>query len=234
MEIAFAPTIYIDNDKTFEQAMATLDTVVSRYPVKFYARVTKLDDKYKGILKRFDRVDKNKENILARSWNKSIKRALKEGCEFVIIPNLDLKLFSYTIDNLVDFAKEDDGVMWSGRCINTGAKYPEGDFVVDSYTVYDNFALPMVGRRLFEEVGEFDENFIPCYGEDVDMQYRIDLLGKKHTCVSGAEFIHYGQTTASNSPDWLGKSPQDRAHAYFIEKWGGFPREHKFKTPFNK
>lgn len=234
MEIAFAPTIYIDNDKTFEQAMATLDDVVSKYPIRFYARVTKLDDKYKEILKRFDSVTKNDRNILARSWNKSIEKGFKDGCEFVIIPNLDLKLYDYTIDNLVDFAKEDDSVMWSGRCTNTGAVYPEGDFIVNSYTVYDNFAFPMIGKRLFKEVGKFDENFIPCYGEDVDMQYRIELAGKKHTCVNGARFIHYGQTTVNNSPDWKGNPMQDKAHEYFIRKWGGFPRQQVYLTPFNK
>ena len=179
-------------------------------------------------------MEKNDENILSRSWNRGIKKALGDGCDYVIAPNLDIKLSENTIDNLVSFAQNDDSVMWSGRCSNTGAKYPEGDFVVDSRTVYDNYALFMVNDRLFKEVGEFDENFVPCYGEDVDMQYRIELAGKKHTCVMDAPFIHYGQVTVGNSPDWASKRLQDNAHEYFIRKWGGFPREHKFKTPFNK
>ena len=33
----------------------------------------------------------------------------------------------------------------------------------------------MVNDRLFKEVGEFDEKFVPAYGEDVDMQYRLEL-----------------------------------------------------------
>lgn len=234
MEIGLVATIYIDNDKTYEQAIETLDCVVSKYPLKLYARVTKLDEKYMDILSRFGSVVNNDANILSRSWNKGIQKAFKDGCEYVIIPNLDIKLYDYTIDNLVDFAKDDDSVVWSGRCTNTGANYPDGDFVVNSYTVYDNFAFPMVGKKLFETVGKFDENFVPCYGEDIDMQYRIELAGQKHTCVSSAPFIHYGQTTANNSQDWIGKTPQDRAHEYFIKKWGGFPRQHKFKTPFDE
>ncbi len=104
MEIGLVATIYIDNDKTYQQAIETLDCVVSKYPLKLYARVTKLDEKHKDILNRFDKVTKNKQNILAKSWNEGIKQALKDGCEYVIIPNLDIKLYDYTIDNLVDFA----------------------------------------------------------------------------------------------------------------------------------
>lgn len=227
-------TLYIDNDFTYAQALHTLDAMRCSSWIKLYARITKLDDKYKDILKRFDDIEYNDENILARSWNKGIEKAFKDDCEYVLFPNLDIHIEENTIDNMIEFSKKDDSVMWSGRCSNTGAHYPDGDFVVNSYTVYDNFAFPMVGKKLFETVGKFDENFIPCYGEDVDMQYRIELAGQKHTCVASAPFIHYGQTTANNSEGWVGKTPQDKAHEYFMEKWGGFPREHKFKTPFNK
>ena len=234
MEIAVVGTIYIDNDRTYNQAKATLCSMVSDHHLRFYGRVSKLEDQYGDILTYFDHVVKNDENILSRSWNQGTEKALKDGCDYVILPNLDIKLFDDTIDNLVKFAQNDDSVMWSGRCLNTGATYPQGDFIVNSYTVYDNFSFFMINDRLFDRVGKFDEKFIPCYGEDVDIQYRMELAGEKHTCVADARFIHYGQTTANNSPDWIGKSPQDQAHEYFEKKWGGFPREHKFKTPFNE
>jgi GT2 family glycosyltransferase len=234
MEIGLVATIYIDNDKTYEQAIETLDCIVSKYPLKLYARVTKLDEKYRDILDRFDSVVNNDVNILSRSWNKGIQKAFKDGCEYVIIPNLDIKLYNYTIDNLVGFAKDDDSVMWSGRCTNTGANYPDGDFVVNSYTVYDNFAFFMVNDRLFKEVGKFDEKFIPAYGEDVDMQYRLELAGKKHTCVWMAQFIHFGQTTIKNCKDITESEVKGSTDAYFIKKWGGLPRQQVYLTPFNK
>lgn len=234
MEIGLVATIYIDNDKTYQQAIETLDCVVSKYPLKLYARVTKLDEKHKDILNRFDKVTKNKQNILAKSWNEGIKQALKDGCEYVIIPNLDIKLYDYTIDNLVDFAKDDDSVIWSGRCTNTGANYPDDNFIVNSKLVYDSFAFFMVNDRLFKEVGEFDEKFIPAYGEDVDMQYRIELAGKKHTCVWMAKFIHFGQTTIKNCKGVQEGQTKRDTDAYFIEKWGGLPRQQVYLTPFNK
>jgi len=235
MTIGILATVYIDNDVTYNQALRALDTMRSKYKLVFYARVTKLDNNYREILQRFNVVDENSENILSKSWNNGIKKALKEGCTYVIIPNLDIELSDGAIDNLVDYAEKDkESVMWSGRCLNSIANYPSGDFVVNSFEVYDHYAFFMVNDRLFKEVGKFDEKFIPAYGEDVDMQYRIDLKGRKNMCVENARFIHYGQTTVKNSPYWRGHNWQDQAHKYFIEKWGAFPRSQIYKTPFNK
>jgi GT2 family glycosyltransferase len=214
--------------------MHTLDTMKSAHDLVFYARITKLNDKYKSILKRFDDIVKNRKNILARSWNSGIKKALKDGCKYVILPNLDIELAKDTIDNLVDFAKKDDSVMWSGRCSNTGANYPQGDFIVNSFDVYDNFAFFMVNDRLFKEVGEFDEKFVPAYGEDVDLQYRIDLAGKKHTCVDKARFKHHGQTTLKYCHGVTLEKVKGDTDKYFIRKWGAAPRQQIYKTPFNK
>jgi GT2 family glycosyltransferase len=233
-KIGVVATIYIDNDETYRQAKRALDSMKSKYKLVFYARVTKLNKRYTRILKRFDKVNKNRKNILARSWNKGIEKALRQGCKYVIVPNLDIALTKDTIDNLVGFAKKDDSVMWSGRCSNTGANYPQGDFVVNSFDVYDNFSFFMVGPRLFKEVGKFDERFEPAYGEDVDMQYRIDLAGKKHTCVSSAPFKHFGQTTLKHCKGVTQEKAKRDTDRYFIKKWGGPPRGQVYLTPFNK
>ena len=67
--------------------------------------------------------------------------------------------------------------MWSGRCSNTGAITRRG-FIVNSFDVYDNFAFFMVNDRLFKEVESLTRSLFLAYGEDVDMQYRIELAGK--------------------------------------------------------
>ncbi len=224
-------TLYIDNDTAYKMAVNTIKDIRRNYKVTLYARITKLDQKYEKILELFDHIAKNRSNLLARSWNEGIKKALKDGNRYVIVPNLDIKLEDGCITNLVEFAKEDDSIMWSGRCTNTKATYPSGNFEVDSKTFYDNYAFFMVDKKLFEGVGEFDENFKPCYGEDVDMQYRIELAGKKHTCVYHARFLHYGQVTVGTSKDWKGKDP-NAVDKYFIRKWGGKPRRQIFTKPF--
>lgn len=233
-KIGIVCSLYIDNDTTYKQAMHTLDTMKSEHYLVFYARVTKLNNKYKSILKRFNKVSINKKNLLAKSWNDGIKKALKDGCEYVIVPNLDIELKEDTIDNLVEYASKDDSVVWSGWCSNNTGRFPDDNFIVNSHLVYDNFAFFMVSDRLFKEVGQFDEKFIPAYGEDVDMQYRIELAGKKHTCVWMAKFIHFGQTTIKNCKGVQEGQTKRDTDAYFIEKWGGLPRQQVYLTPFNK
>ena len=233
-KIGIVCSLYIDNDTTYQQALHTLDSIKSEHYLVFYARVTKLNDKYKGILKRFDKVNINKGNLLAKSWNDGIKKALRDKCEYVIVPNLDIELKEDTIDNLVEYASKDDSVVWSGWCTNNVGRFPDDNFIVNSHLVYDNYALFMVNDRLFKEVGGFDENFVPAYGEDVDMQYRIELAGKKHTCVWMAQFMHFGQTTVKNCKGIKEDVVKRDTDKYFIEKWGGLPRQQVYLTPFNK
>lgn len=233
-KIGVVCSLYIDNDTTYQQAIHTLDTIKTQHKLVLYGRITKLSNKYKDILKRFDNVVKNNQNLLAKSWNNGIKKALKDGCEYVIVPNLDIELKEDTIDNLVEYALGDDSVIWSGWCTNNTGRFPDDNFIVNSKLVYDNFAFFMVNDRLFKEVGKFDENFIPAYGEDVDMQYRLELAGKKHTCVWMAQFIHFGQTTIKNCKDITESGVKGSTDAYFIKKWGGLPRHQVYLTPFNK
>ena len=227
-------SLYIDNDVTYEQAMHTLDTMKSAHDLVFYARITKLNDKYKPILKRFDDIAKNGQNALAKSWNSGIKKALKDGCEYVIVPNLDIELREDTIDNLVEYAGQDDSVVWSGWCTSNTGRFPDDNFIVSSKLMYGNFAFFMVNDRLFKEVGEFDEKFVPAYGEDVDMQYRLELAGKKHTCVWSARFVHFGQTTFKNCNGPKEEETKVKIESYFRKKWGGAPRGQVYLTPFNK
>ena len=233
-KIGIVCSLYIDNDTTYEQAMHTLDTMKSAHDLVFYARITKLNDKYKPILKRFDDIAKNGQNALAKSWNSGIKKALKDGCEYVIVPNLDIELREDTIDNLVEYAGQDDSVVWSGWCTNNTGRFPDDNFIVSSKLMYDNFAFFMVNDRLFKEVGEFDEKFVPAYGEDVDMQYRLELAGKKHTCVWSARFVHFGQTTFKNCNGPKEEETKVKIESYFRKKWGGAPRGQVYLTPFNK
>ena len=233
-KVGMVCTLYIDNDITYEQAVHSLDTMKSNHRLVFYGRITKLNDKYKGILKRFDKVVKNKQNILAKGWNAGIKQALRDGCEYVVVPNLDIEVTEGAIDNLVEYASQDDSVVWSGWCTNNTGRFPSDNFIVNSHLVYDNFAFFMVSDRLFKEVGEFDEKFVPAYGEDVDMQYRIELAGKKHTCVWSARFIHFGQTTFRNCKGPNEEETRVKIENYFRRKWGGAPRGQVYLTPFNK
>ena len=61
-------------------------------------------------------------------------------------------------------------------------------------------------RRLFEEVGPFDESFF-AYLEDVDLGFRSRLLG--HRCVFLPEAVVYHQGAATQLGDRPGRKPED-------------------------
>jgi GT2 family glycosyltransferase len=56
-------------------------------------------------------------------------------------------------------------------------------------------AAMMIDRRLFLELGGFDEDFF-CYGEDVDLGYRLQLAGEPTLLVPGAVIGHVGSASS--------------------------------------
>jgi len=55
-------------------------------------------------------------------------------------------------------------------------------------------AAMMIDRRLFLELGGFDEDFF-CYGEDVDLGYRLQLAGQPTLLVPDAVIHHVGSAS---------------------------------------
>ncbi|MBI1197628.1 MAG: glycosyltransferase [Phenylobacterium sp.] len=56
-------------------------------------------------------------------------------------------------------------------------------------------AAMMIDRALFLEMGGFDEDFF-CYGEDVDLGYRLQLRGEPTLLVPGAVIGHVGSASS--------------------------------------
>lgn len=56
-------------------------------------------------------------------------------------------------------------------------------------------AAMMIDRRLFLELGGFDEDFF-CYGEDVDLGYRLQLAGQPTLLVPDATIHHVGSASS--------------------------------------
>ena len=91
----------------------------------------------------------------------------------------------------------------------------------NEYSEHPDFSCFMVRWDFFDDVGTFDENFIPAYFEDNDMHYRIRLLGKLAISTSNAPYLHYGSVTQNG-----GDSPAVPGHLfdlnrdYMMQKWG--------------
>ncbi len=91
-------------------------------------------------------------------------------------------------------------------------------------------------KKLYEEVGLFDENLWPYGYDDMDMEYRMGLIGK-------CPYLYYDLPRISQ-PLAQGVSSDPRlfrchelnvAHQadYYRRKWGGDHNSEKFETPFN-
>lgn len=91
-----------------------------------------------------------------------------------------------------------------------------------------------INRAALVVLGYFDENFIPAYCEDADMEYRAKLLGVpitgvpsglRHETSSTISLPEYGRQNARTYPANV---------AYYLRKWGGHLRGGEtFTTPFN-
>lgn len=85
-----------------------------------------------------------------------------------------------------------------------------------------------------DAVGFWDENYHPCYVEDVDYEWRCDLAGVPRYFIEGTtehirsivlEDAKYARHNARTYPSNV---------AYHVAKWGGPPRGgERFTTPFD-
>ncbi|WP_165191022.1 glycosyltransferase family 2 protein [Caulobacter soli] len=62
-------------------------------------------------------------------------------------------------------------------------------------------AAMLIDRALFLEIGGFDESFF-CYCEDVDLGYRLRLIGEATHLVPGAEVAHIGSASTGVRSDF--------------------------------
>ena len=62
-------------------------------------------------------------------------------------------------------------------------------------------AASLISREVFIEVGGFDEHFF-CYNEDVDLSFRLRLIGHRCIYISDAVVEHVGSATTSRYSDF--------------------------------
>lgn len=255
-KIGIVSVIYFASDKHLELAVESHKTFKSnKYRILNYGIVNKWRDGDRRILREhYNYIIENDENCLAKAWNIGVKKALNDGCKYVLLPNLDLRLDEGCIDNLISFARNNpDAIIWSAYCTNGNMDYvtdgetsikreaikfdENGTCKIHYSKTLDSYTCFLIDKKLFNIIGEFDENIKPAYGEDNDMEYRIHLNNMKHLCTKAATFFHHGSMTirAHDDPEWAKKNlSSSMAEKYLIEKWGGTRENMHYKTPFNK
>jgi GT2 family glycosyltransferase len=173
---------------------------------------------------------------VAAAWNKGIKNALEDGYEYAIITNDDVEFLSGTIGQLVIDIRNYDSLIISTNSILPARDGKEFHYKSEGMTVGSDYACFMVKiKTLFEEVGEFDENFYPAYYEDNDMQYRIKLAGHKEYMNTDIGIIHHGSSTQFSLPGGVVSEPNwTENKEYYKRKWGGYPLEEQWTHPYNE
>jgi GT2 family glycosyltransferase len=153
------------------------------------------------------------ENLgVAGSWNYLINLAISEGYEYFLILNDDVIL------------KKPSGVI--SQIIE---RYGENIMHIPKH--FYHMSAFILSKKIFMQVGEFDENFKKCFFEDNDYKYRVKIAGFEITYRDelGSEVFRNSQTIELNP--LLGGYIENKE--YYIKKWGGIPTEEQYKTPFN-
>lgn len=145
------------------------------------------------------------------SWNYACNLLFGQGYTHICLLNDDV-IWKKTQEEVDNFIKDNPT-----------------DFYVGMGT-WCNLVLP---KNTWDIVGPFDENFFPAYFEDNDYCYRMRLAGLKriNSEFFSPEVFRNSQTIARDKS--LNKN-FDLNKEKYKQKWGGYPLEETFKTPYNE
>lgn len=215
----------------------------SEHSLDFIAIVNffNLDDGYlKNLEEVFDHLEINDQNILARAWNRGIDLGFQRGADYCLIINPNVIFHKDYIQNLVEFAKAaKESILWSGIEWKDLSNFAAAEIKNDKYPGV-SFSSFLLDQRLFDQVGRFDENFIPAYFEDSDMAYRIQVLGLTTLSTARALFYHIGRSTIDslirNKITTIEdvSANIDRCRKRYLRKWGGDAGCERYRSPFNQ
>ena len=203
-------------------ALETVESIRTDHEWQFYLERNYIDNK--GV---------------AKAWNIGTRRAIEDGADVVFVLNDDIVLGKDTVDQLVTHTTSGLYGVVTG-CDHRNTHTPAEIFNLENpnyeIDIIDapDFACFAFSKTTWEIVGEFDENFYPAYFEDNDYVYRCLLAGRQPVRSQNSPFYHYGSRTQNAGGKQVVPSNQFvKNRAYYVSKWGGFPGQETFKTPFN-
>lgn len=176
----------------------------------------------------------------SKAWNQGFAKAVEQGADYILIVNDDILFSSHAIDALVEeFDQQpDDVVLFSA--VNVAAACPTPESVFDferqpsNLSEHPDFSCFMVKPDFQKKIGLFDERFWPAYFEDNDTHRRIDLLGFRALCTTGAAYYHVGSVSNRLDDSGVISTNFENNRMYFLGKWGGDPDVASFTKPYNR
>lgn len=159
----------------------------------------------------------------AKANNLGMRKALELNCDYVFLLNQDAWIKEETIQNLIEFAKQNEnyGIL-SPIHLNGKGDRIDDKFAYELFTQNYTFMSDLFFNRLkvnydcsflnaaawllpvntLKTIGGFDE-FYFMYGEDTDYTKRVLFHGLKITAVSNAEVLHARDNTYYKKSSFL-------------------------------
>jgi GT2 family glycosyltransferase len=160
----------------------------------------------------------------AKINNDVVKNHVDKNYEFILFCNNDIKLLNNVIYGMLKIFKSQPKVGTVGARLHFGDNTIQHDGVVSFFSKEKNLltthkglgcyynhsissnevigntaALMMIKKKLFEDLGGFNENYITCF-EDVELNYNCLVNGYKNYCDGSLVSYHYESQTRNKNP----------------------------------
>lgn len=196
------------------------------------------------------RLIRNPENSgFIRSSNRGFEAARGE---YVVFLNNDTEVKARWLDELYETMQRDPtigiagskllypdgslqecgGIVWrlgDGWNFGRGQAADDPRFCYMRDADYVSGAALMIKADLFEELGRFDEHYLPMYYEDTDLCFRVRDKGHRVVVQPTSEIVHFEGATGGTSTTGSGmKRFQGVNHRKFFERWKDVLASHRF------
>jgi GT2 family glycosyltransferase len=179
-------------------------------------------------------IDPPVEALSAR-WNLAMEKTKELGYDSALICNNDIVFSPHTIDALIERMQkaidENENVAMVTAMNQRGTITPERTLFLkkpnpDEVTEAESpdFSCFLLRVSAWEQIGHFDENYIPCYFEDNDTHTMLKIHDLRAICTTAAPYYHFGSKTQNQVKGGVCTSTRfDKNRQYFIEKFGMDP-----------
>ncbi len=131
--------------------------------------------------------------------------------------------------------QEAGGIVWKDASVlqfGNNRQPGEEELNIRREADYISGASIMIRKELWDEIGGFDERFVPAYYEDVDLAFQVRERGYKVVYQPESEVVHFEGVTegGTQEEDERKKKQIERNREKFAAKWGKILREQHYEA----